>query len=151
MQGTQTAEVAGALQEFEVQPGPGQLTGDDHPHQEPDHTPERGHDDPGADDSVHVFALIHHFRLANAAQHHHEGDGRHQHDFDRVDQIGQIARVIGGNRGTYRDHAQRDQFNLVPHFASLRPCPSALGARATRPGTEFSTFLPSAYAALIFP
>ena len=83
-------------------------------------------------------------RLAHRAQHHDERRAAASITSIALTMIGQVARVIGGNRGQHRDHAQRDQFNVIPHFASLRLVLSASMAKATRPGAGSSRLSPFA-------
>jgi len=123
VQRPQPAEVHVALRPFEIELRKRKLERDPGACQKADQRPETGGDHAGADHTVHVFTRQVHLRrdrLVGVAQNPQEkpaGDNRH---CQRIDQIGQIARVIGRDQRAKRDHTKHDQLDIVRHIASLR-------------------------------
>ncbi len=121
VQRAQAAKVAEALQELEVQPRKGKLAGDDDADQKAHNAPKGRGDGPGPDYRVEIFMLHIGLWIARRPQHPKKSDARCKHHRKRIDLIGQVTGVIGRNRGQDRDEAKPCQFQVVPHFASLRP------------------------------
>ena len=90
-----------------------------------------------------IFMLQIRLGVPRRPQHPEKGNACGQHHRDRVDLIGQVAGIVGGYRGADREEAKPGQFEVIPHFASLRPA-CAAGPDPSRPRVAHFDSLTSA-------
>ncbi len=115
MHRAQPAEVQVALRPCKVQLRKGKLQRDEHADQKPDRAPEGRGNRARPDHAVEILVLEVRFRIACGPQDPEKSDGSRKHHRDRVDLIGKVPGIIGRDRGADRNHAQRDQFKVIPH------------------------------------
>ncbi len=119
VQRTQPPEVEEAFRPGEVELGKRQHEGDVGPHEEAHDAPEGGQGCPDPDGSVEVAGFRSRF-MPHTPQRIDEQATRDRHDQNGVDQIGEIAGIGGGDRGQKCNQAEDHQFEVIPHFTSLR-------------------------------